>query len=236
MLTTGREVLADPAAAPAGSRDTAPDAPAAPPRWWRRPWIAPLALLAAAFLAISLPRYLSLDPDRSLVALRPDFPLHFPLLLGHVFCGSVALVTVCPQVWPRFRRRHPVAHRWIGRVHVFVGVLPTGVLALLIVPFAHAPSGNAVAAVLWLTCTAVGWRAARRRRYAEHRRWMVYSFALTMQIVWGRVLFVTLPLFPGYDAGDPHTMTLVFDTASWIGFVVNLLAAQWWLEHKPFRR
>ncbi len=28
----------------------------APVRWWRRPWVGPLALIAVAFVVISLPR------------------------------------------------------------------------------------------------------------------------------------------------------------------------------------
>jgi len=210
------------AAEPTGARQARP--------WWRHPWMAPLVALVAAFLALKLPLYLSLDRSRSLVQLDSRFPLLYPFLVAHVTFGSVALLAVCLQVWPWLRRRHPAVHRWTGRVYVFAGVLPTGALALAITPFSHGPVGNAVAAVLWLTTTAVGFRMARQRRRAEHRRWMVYSFAMTMQIMWGRVMFIVLPLVPGFDITDPHTLGLTFEAATWIGFVINLVVAQCWLD------
>ncbi len=204
--------------------------PPVPRAWWRRQWMVPLAVAVVGFLALSLPRYLSGDRTRTPVQLNPGFPLHYPLLVAHVMFGSIALVGVCFQMWTWLRDHHPRVHRAIGRTYIFAGVIPTGLLALAIMPFSHGPAGNAVAAALWLTTTVAGFRAVRQRRYAAHRRWMIYSFALTMQIIWGRVMFVVLALIPGVDLSDPHTLTLVFDTAAWIGFVINLLAAQWWLE------
>jgi uncharacterized membrane protein YozB (DUF420 family) len=87
-------------------------------RWWRRPWIVPLALLVAAFLILSLPPYLALDPSRSRIPPPADFPTYYPLLVAHVLCGSIALICVAFQVWPWFRNRHRTAHRRIGRTYV----------------------------------------------------------------------------------------------------------------------
>lgn len=214
-----------------GEPDPPPATVERPRGWWRRPWVLPLWVLAIAFILGFVPRYLSFEPSRSLVRLDERFPWHYPLLVGHVICGTVALVTVCLQVWPWLRRRHPAFHRWSGRAFVFAGVLPSGLFAVLIVPFSFAPAGNAVNAILWLVTTTIGFRMARRRRYAEHRRWMIYSFAVTMQILWGRLLFLSLPLFPS----DAHSQSLVIETASWIGFVINLALAQWWIERTSDR-
>jgi Predicted membrane protein (DUF2306) len=223
---------------PAPSRP-APLPPAAAPTraraWWRSPWVLPWAAVAGWFLAISLPHYVGLDRSRTPVRLNPDYPLHYPLLVAHVTFGTVALVTACFQVWPWLREGHRAIHRWTGRAYVFAGVLPTGLLALAIMPFSQGPVGNSVAAVLWLATTVAGYRMIRRGREADHRRWMTYSFALTMQIVWGRVMFKVLPHVPGVNLGDPHTLTIVFEAASWIGIVVNLLIAQWWLERTARR-
>jgi cobalamin biosynthesis protein CobD/CbiB len=137
------------------------------------------------------------------------------------------MMTVSLQVWPWMRHHHPAVHRISGRIAIFAGVLPAGLLALAIMPFSGGPAGNTVAAILWLATTITGFRMARKNRYAEHRRFMIYSFALTMQGIWGRIMFLVIPLFPGYDA-DAAKMTL--EAATWVGFVINLLAAQWWLE------
>jgi hypothetical protein len=112
-------------------------------RWWRRPWIAPLATLSIIFVAFSLPPYLTGDPVRSRVPQPANFAAHYPLLVAHVLFGSVALLTACLQIWPWFRTRHPVAHRRIGRVYIFGGVLPAGCMALPIAalsPFGPSPA------------------------------------------------------------------------------------------------
>src|ERR1041384_5632022 len=108
--------------------------------WWRRPWIAPLGLLALAFLAFSVPPYLTGDRTQARVQ-QPDFAWHYPVLAAHVVIASVAMITCVFQVWPWFRQRHPSAHRMMGRIYVFGGVLPAGAAALaiaVITPFGPA--------------------------------------------------------------------------------------------------
>lgn len=219
------------------------------PRWWRRPWIFPLAAVVVIFLAFSLPPYLSLDPARSRVPAGPVLGVaHFWTLVPHVLFGSVALSTAVLQIWPWFRRRHRVAHRRIGRVYVFGGVLPAGVAALVVGVFTpYGPvtrASDIMLAVLWMACTVAGWRMARQRRFGDHRRWMIRSFALTASIIsnriWGAVVFIALS--PQIDAtfhGDTKLFTwIVSGTAAWLGWTIPLLVAQWWLERdrSPARR
>jgi uncharacterized membrane protein YozB (DUF420 family) len=190
-------------------------------------------LIAFAFLVVFVPPYLTLDPSKSRLPLRADVALHYPLLVAHVVFGTIAMATVPFQVWTKLRQKHPRFHRINGRVHVWAGVVPSGLLALAITPFAQGPAGNAIGGILWLAATLAGFRAARQRRFADHRKWMIYSFALCMQIIEGRIMVLTLPLVPGYD---PASLTLVLETASWIGVLLNLIAAQWWLDRTSRRR
>lgn len=82
-------------------------------RWWR-PWIAPLIAIALAFIAFSLPPYLSLDPARSRVQPPAPYAWYFPMLVAHVVFGSVAMLTCCLQVWPRGSPPVPsrASHDW----------------------------------------------------------------------------------------------------------------------------
>src|SRR5215218_2108263 len=166
-------------------------------RWWRRPWVVPLAFLVAAFLAFSLPPYLSLDPSRSRVPAPPEFPVHYPMLVAHVIFGSIALICVVFQVWPWFRERHWTAHRRIGRIYVLAGVLPGGLVGLILAlttPFGPVIKVSSVMmALLWLGITLTGFAMARRKRFVEHRRWMIRSFALTTSIILNR--FVAVAVF-----------------------------------------
>ncbi len=220
---------------------------ASPPltRWWRRPWIAPLALVIAAFLIFSLPPYLALDPSRSRIPPPPDFPAYYPLLVAHVLCGSIALVCVVFQVWPWFRNRHRTAHRRIGRTYVLAGVLPAGIVGLILAvqtPFGPVLRVSSVLmALLWLGCTATGFAMARRRRFAEHRRWMIRSFALTTSIILNRFVAVAtyLALHPRLDTAfggsDTWFVQVTAGITGWLSWTLALLAAEWWLERSPRR-
>lgn len=211
-----------------------------PRRWWRRPWVAPPAVVAAAFLAFSLPPYVSFDPAQSRVP-APDFlPPHYAVLSLHVVFGSIAMITCCLQIWPWFRARHPVAHRRIGRVYVFAGCLPSGLLGLTVgiaTPWGPVTSvSNVMLALLWLGCAFAGWRMARQRRFVDHRRWMVRSFALTMSIVtnrlWGAVSVIVLsPYIDTFFQGDEQVMAQsIAALSTWLGWTLPLLLAEWWLE------
>jgi hypothetical protein len=192
------------------------------------------------FVAFSLPPYLTLDPAKSRVPQPDGFGLHYPLLVAHVLFGSVALLTCWLQVWPRFRRRHRTAHRRIGRVYVFAGVLPAGVLGLAIgsmSPFGPVVRvSDVLLACLWLAVTVTGYRMARKRRYVEHRRWMIRSFALTVSIitnrVWGVIWFLVLsPRLDTTFGGDEVALAqTVAALSAWLGWVGTLLVAEWWLE------
>ncbi|MFI6792756.1 DUF2306 domain-containing protein [Nonomuraea sp. NPDC050383] len=239
----------EPSSPPPGhlpSAGSPPPRAGARPRWWRRPWVAPLAVVALAFVAFSLPPYVSFDPSQSRVPAPAFFPPHYVVLSLHVVFGSVAMLTCCLQIWPWFRERHPRAHRLVGRVYVFGGCLPAGLMGLvagLATPFGHVIRvSNVLLALLWLGCTIAGWRMARRRRFVEHRRWMVRSFALTMSIITNRIYGVALVILlqPELETTFHGDQALLTQTAAglggWLGWVLPLLAAEWWLERGDARR
>jgi uncharacterized membrane protein len=175
------------------------------------------------------------------------FPAHYPILVAHVAFGSVALLTACFQVWPWFRSRYARAHRILGRAYVFGGVLPAGLTGLVLgatSPFGPlARVSNVLLASLWLAFTATAYRRARGGRYAEHRRWMIRSFALTMSIltnrVWGAIAYLVLAphLETVFEGSEKMLGWTIAGLATWLGWVVTLLVAEWWLERDaPARR
>jgi uncharacterized membrane protein YozB (DUF420 family) len=209
---------------------------------WRRPWIAPLAAVVIIFVAFSVPPYLTGDPAQSRVP--ASFSAHYPLLVAHVCFGTVALFTVCLQIWPWFRAHYPTAHRRVGRIYIFGGVLPGALMALPIGamgPFGPmARVSNVLLASLWLTCTFIGYRMARQRRYQEHRRWMIRSFALTASIitnrVWAIVAYVVLvpQLETTFRGSEELLRNTAAGLATWLGWVIPLLFAEWWLERSSW--
>jgi hypothetical protein len=129
-----------------------------------------------------------------------------------------------------------------GRIYVYAGVLPAGVLGLYIGwHTAAGPSvrvANIVGSLLWLTVTIIGWRLARRRRFGEHRRWMSRSFALTMSIVLSRVINViaTIVLTPQVETTFLGSEELMQHSAAsigvWLSPLLLLLLTDWLLEHR----
>jgi len=209
-------------------------------KWWQRPWIAPLMTVVLAFIAFSLPPYLTLDPSKSRIQPPEGFALYYPLLVAHVLFAATAMMTCCVQVWPWFRQRYPAAHRIIGRVYVFGGVIPAGIIGLII--GAVSPYGptlrvsNVLLAILWLTCTITGFWMMRQHRFVEHRRWMIRSFALTMSVITNRVwaviaLVVLIPQLPTtFEGNETMMIQTVAGLSGWLGWVLPLLLAEWWLE------
>ena len=206
-----------------------------------RPWtIAPLLVLVVAFVAFSLPPYLTGDPAQSRVPVGAGGRSYYAMLVAHVIFGSIAILTCCFQVWPWFRGRFPEIHRRIGYTYVFAGVLPAGVLGLII--GAQSPFGpvlaasNVLLAIVWLVVTALGFRAGRAYRLAEHRRWMTRSVVLTLSIitnrVWAVVWVITLsPQLATTFGGDERLMVqAIAGLAGWLGWVLPLVIAELWLD------
>jgi len=206
-----------------------------------RPWVGPLALLTAVFLTAELPAYLSLDPGRSRAVAPPDFPPYYPLLVTHIFLGSVALVTACLQVWPWMRQNHPAVHRNAGRVYV-CAVLAASPCALVIAPLGALGPNQQVPitmlALMWPAATIIGYRMGRKLRFDEHRKWMIRSFALSFSIVTQRPLgavcvqvFAPGPTNPA-SISDQAAIAQAMGVSFWLSWILNLLAAELWIRHR----
>jgi uncharacterized membrane protein len=204
----------------------------------RQNWmpIAALTLVAAIFLAYSLPPYFT-GGSR----VPPTFALHYPLLVAHVMFASVAMVTAVPQLLPWLRRHRASLHQRIGRVYVAAAV-PAGICGWVIgaaTPFGPILlASDVVMAPLWLWFTINGYRAAQQRRFAEHRRHMIRSVTLTFSIISNRIWIVVLaialePLRQSVFHGDDVILRWVIAGLSgWLGWTIPLSVVQWWLVRK----
>jgi hypothetical protein len=215
------------------------DTRTARPRWWRRPWVLPLGVVIVAFLAFSIPPYRGLDPTRSRIPQPEGFPEHYYALVAHIAFGTVAIVSGLLQVWPWFRRTHRRWHRVAGRVYVCGGVIPAGVAGLVVGatsvfgPVARA--SHILLVTVWLTTTVLGYRRARQRRFAEHREWMIRSYALTASTITNRVWapVAAILLEPKIDTmfggSEIAFMFTVAGLSAWLGWVVPLVVVEAWL-------
>ena len=105
----------------------------------------------------------------------------------HIASGPFALFLGVILISDWFRMRYPKWHRLLGRVqvaNVLLLVTPSGLwMAWYTATGTIAGIGFALLAVLTGTCVALGWRAAVRRRFQVHRRWMWRCFLLLCSAV-----------------------------------------------------
>ncbi|WP_233206592.1 DUF2306 domain-containing protein [Caulobacter sp. FWC2] len=196
------------------------------PRWPARALWSLGALMSLGIVAYAA-RYLLHPPRTSAEALGN--PLGVPWLVVHVAGAAIALLLGSLQFLPGLRKIG--GHRWIGRVYV-LGCLVGGVAGLILAPGSFAgpiaTAGFGSLALIWIAVTLLGWRAALDRRFVDHRRWMIRSWALTLAAVTLRlylpaVQILDLPFLPWYRA------------ISFLAWVPNLLVAELWLRNEARR-
>jgi hypothetical protein len=158
-------------------------------------------------------------------------PYAMPWLPLHAGGAATALLVGSLQFLPQLRRVKG-AHKWLGRVYA-VGCIVGG-LAGLRLSFGSqagpiAAAGFGTLALLWLFATTQAWRFARERRFEEHRRWMIRSFAMTFAAVTLR-LYLPIPPLLGFDFADGYR------AISWLCWVPNLIVAELWMQRRAMRQ
>jgi uncharacterized membrane protein len=153
---------------------------------------------------------------------RASVPL---ALYAHLAGGALALALGAWQFNTRLRTRAVNVHRWMGRSYV-VAVMVGGAGALVLATrsmeglVTHA--GFGLLAILWLGTTIQAYRMIKRLDIANHRIWMIRSYALTLAAV---TLRIDIPV--GQIAGVPFADA--YQVISWMCWVPNLVAAEWWI-------
>jgi uncharacterized membrane protein YozB (DUF420 family) len=214
--------------------------PGTPGRRSRR-W--PLALLAVATLATVaylLSAYVPPNPATSRIPTR-GFDVHYGLLIAHIGTAAIAAVAGLAQFWPWLRRTHPVVHRRVGRAYFFAGVFPSALLAVPVALLAPLGASNQVALltldVLWFGTALAGYRAVRRRRFADHRRWMIRNYALTISSLVTRLAtpVMVLAVVPQTSLYGSDQLAMSVDIASgsaWLGLMATMVVAEGYLQRR----
>jgi hypothetical protein len=112
---------------------------------------------------------------------------YFESILCHVVMGMVAMTICAFQLNARLRKRFPVTHRWNGRLYVVAGFACVCALQPLQAvvgqgrfkgPSPYMQGMVLASSLLWITFTAKGVLAARRKQFQEHKQWMLRSVAV----------------------------------------------------------
>jgi hypothetical protein len=139
----------------------------------------------------------------------------------HLIVGPVTLVLGMLLLSDRFRMLFPKWHRILGRVQgmcVLLVIAPTGLwMAGRAEAGPIAGVGFALLSILTAASVALGWRAAVRRRFAEHRRWMMRCYLMLCSTV-------VLRLLAGLaTVSDAQSLWIDLITP-WVSWIVPLAA------------
>lgn len=130
------------------------------------------------------------------------------LLLPHALFGTIALLSGPLQFSARVRQRYLAFHRILGRVYV-VSVLLAAALAITISSGRALFPGTCVQAGAWIICTVAAFLTARNRNIAQHRQWMVRSYAVTFTFITLRILSI----WPRYwNLSDATNVIIIIST------------------------
>jgi uncharacterized membrane protein len=182
-----------------------------------------LMALLSLLTVLVVSRYLTLDPEVFFPEQRAVYLAHQTALLLHVVGGMVALTLGSFLLVNGWRSRWPTVHRWLGRVYL-LGILLGGATGLYMATFAYggaiSQSGFAMIGLLWLTTGLMAFVRIRQGNVAEHRRWMIRNFAITLAAVMLRVHSPLLMVL-GVD------FEMAYRIVAWSSWVPNLLVAEW---------
>ena len=153
--------------------------------------------------------------------------------LVHMTVAPVALLAGPFQFLPGLRARRPRLHLLTGRIYASACLI-AGAAALTTAPFASggpvAGWGFGILAVLWIGSTAMGWATAVRRRFAAHRIWMRFSYAMTFSAVTLRLQIPLGMMFFGFTSYSAMSVWLAY--TAWIPNVMAVALYTWWARKK----
>ncbi len=189
-------------------------------------------LAALAFFSFLMARitlnYLPVRPDAGFLQIKQQYLgiAHWRMAFWtHVFTSMIPLLAGFTQFAPSLLRKWPAIHRTMGRTYVITVCFVTGPASLIMACYANGGAVSRIAfsllAVLWLGTTALGWRSALKRDWKCHRAWMIRSYALTLSAITLRLWKYGIVM-----AFHPPPMD-VYRLVAWLGFVPNLLVAEW---------
>ena len=191
--------------------------------------IIPLASAGYHFFTIFQGIVLNIAPADPIEWLYINNPV--PILL-HLVPMVVFCVLGPWQLTPAARRRFPKFHRMTGRVYV-VAALSVGLSGLYMnvaFPSEEGGLGRDVAVflfgIIFVFGLLKGVLAARDRKIAVHRAWMIRVYAIGIGATTQRLLI--LPVFLTTGTASDHTIA----AGIWAGWIINLLIAEWIIRRK----
>jgi uncharacterized membrane protein len=189
-----------------------------------------LAFFSALMIRITIP-YFSLDDNTAFLRIKQwviENQIWKTSFYVHVFTSSFCLIAGFTQFSKNILQRFPMIHRSFGILYVVVILVFSGPSGFVMSLYANGGILSRMAftmlSVLWMYFTFKAFFYAKAGNFAEHRKFMIRSFALTLSALTLRawkfgIVWVLRP--------QPMDVYLL---VAWLGWVPNLLFAEFYLR------
>ena len=202
-----------------------------------------MAVIFLAFIGLAV------ATRRTVVLLKPgalssprnpaaDLDAHFTservLVLTHILPAMLYMVLGPLQFVRGLRSRYPRIHRWSGRIFLAASAV-VGISGLRLA-FGKTVGGLDEKAAItlfgtfFLICLAKALWHALRREFAQHREWMIRGYAIGLAVATIRPIMATF-FAAALISGHKPQPAEFFGTAFWIGFTLQSVAAEIWINY-----
>lgn len=162
-----------------------------------------------------------------------DLFAHYPILtLIHIVPGLLFMALGPWQFSAAIRARHLRWHGFSGRLFVKCGAI-IGVSALVMsiampaIGGVNQAAATAIFGAFFLFALGRAFWMIRRREIALHREWMIRAFATGLAVATIRPIIGVFFATSRLTGLTPHEF---FGTAFWIGFTLQMMAAEVWIQ------
>jgi len=168
------------------------------------------------------------------VQLDAHFANHATLTLTHILPAMLFMLLGPLQFVRGLRAKYPQVHRWSGRIFLTASAV-VGVTGLTMA-FGKTIGGIDEKAAItlfgtfFLIALAKALWHALRREFVQHREWMIRGYAIGLAVATIRPImgtFFAAALLQGH-APEPREF---FGTAFWVGFTLQTIAAEIWINY-----
>jgi len=174
------------------------------------------------------------SPRNPAAGLDTHFSGERTLVLTHILPAMLFMLLGPLQFVRGLRGRYPQVHRWSGRIFLAASAV-VGVSGLKLA-FGKTVGGLdekaaiALFGTFFLISLVTALWHALRREFAQHREWMIRGYAIGLAVATIRPIigsFFAAALLSGHKPQPAE----FFGTAFWIGFTLQSIAAEMWINY-----
>ena len=167
-------------------------------------------------------------------ALDSAFADRRTLTLMHILPAMLFMVLGPLQFVRSLRAKYPQIHRWSGRIFLTAGAV-VGITGLTLafgktIGGVDEKAAIALFGSFFLIALAKGLWHTLRREFAQHREWMIRGYAIGLAVATIRPIMATFFAVAVLRGHRPEPREF-FGTAFWIGFTLQTIAAEIWINY-----